>query len=162
MGATIVRIYAMHEPLKAFFYFSVPFFLIGIPVIVRFLWLSVTEHNGSIGHVQSLMLGSASTIIGVLIMLIGLIADLISNNRRLIEDTLFRVKKMELELDKQKNREDSLLGELRQLRSDLTGTRLPAHPTNGLGTGHAPPKAGPPHPITRIEEIEVESVKVDK
>jgi glycosyltransferase involved in cell wall biosynthesis len=159
MGATIVRIYAMHEPLKAFFYFSLPFFLVGVPVIARFLWLSVTEHNGSIGHIQSLMLGSASIIIGVLIMLIGLIADLISNNRRLVEDTLFRVKKMELELDKQKNREDNLLNELKQLRSDLGGVKLPAHPPNGLKPSQASPKNGHLRPVSKVEEIEVEAVK---
>lgn len=164
MGATIVRIYAMHEPLKAFFYFSLPFFLVGVPVIGRFLWYSITEHNGSIGHIQSLMLGSASVIIGVLIMLIGLIADLISNNRRLVEDTLFRVKKMELELDKQKNREESLLNELQLLRADLAGTRLPtpAPSPNGNGSAsHYPLNPNSIRPGTRVEEIEVESVKKD-
>jgi hypothetical protein len=92
-------------------------------------------------------------------MLIGLIADLISNNRRLVEDTLFRVKKMELELDKQKNREDSLLGELKQLRSDLSGVKLPAHPSNGLNTSQIPPKNGHLRPVSKVEEIEVEAVK---
>ncbi len=148
MGATIVRIYAMHEPLKAFFYFSIPFFLLGIPVIIRYLWLAFTEHNGSTGHIQSLLLGSASLIIGMLIWLIGLIADLISNNRRLIEDSLFRVKKIELELDKQQRREDQLLQEFRSLRREIrTGQVELQYPSN--------PER------TRIEEIEVERVKID-
>ncbi len=167
MGATIVRIYAMHEPLKAFFYFSLPFFLIGVLVVGRFLWFSVTEHNGSIGHIQSLLLGSASLIIGFLIMLFGLIADLISNNRRLVEDTLFRVKKMELELDKQKNREFVLLDEIKQLRADLGFPKntLPVSPPspNGNGNGHSAsrlnPKPGANPSIKKIEEIEVEAVK---
>jgi hypothetical protein len=35
-----------------------------------------------------------------MIMIIGLIADLISANRRLIEDALFRIKKLELPVRK--------------------------------------------------------------
>jgi glycosyltransferase involved in cell wall biosynthesis len=167
MGATIVRIYAMHEPLKAFFYFSIPFFLVGAFAVGRFLWFTLTEHNGSIGHIQSLLLGSAALIIGFLIMLFGLIADLISNNRRLVEDTLFRVKKMEFELDKQKTRETDLLAEIKQLRADLglTKTTVPA-PTpspgpngNGIGNGQPKPKAGSLRGVTRVEEIEVEAIK---
>ena len=147
MGATIVRIYAMHEPLKAFFYFSIPFFVLGVPVILRFLWLTFTEHNGSNGHIQSLILGGVSIIIGVLIWMIGLIADLISNNRRLIEDTLFRVKKMELQVDKQQQREEILLEEIRSLRVAL---KL------GLNT----PSLKPVQP-NRVEEVPVETVEID-
>ncbi|MBN9391346.1 MAG: glycosyltransferase family 2 protein [Chloroflexi bacterium] len=169
MGATIVRIYAMHEPLKAFFYFSIPFFLVGAFAVGRFLWFTVAEHNGSIGHIQSLLLGSASLIIGFLIMLFGLIADLISNNRRLVEDTLFRVKKMEFEMDKQKTRETDLLDEIRQLRADLGITRttvpVPTPSTiangngNGNGNGQSKPKVASLRGVTRVEEIEVESIK---
>ena len=39
-------------------------------------------------------------IIGFLIMMIGLLADLISANRRLAEDSLYRIKKLELEKEK--------------------------------------------------------------
>ena len=147
MGATIVRIYAMHEPLKAFFYFSIPFFVLGFAVILRFLWLTFTEHNGSAGHIQSLLLGSASIIIGVLIWLIGLIADLISNNRLLIEDTLFRVKKMELEFTKQHQREDELLQEIRALRAELRH-EVPARTLSGVASH------------SRVDEIEVEQIEL--
>lgn len=151
MAATIVRIYAMHEPLKAFFYFSLPFLIVGSLVILRFLWFAFTERNGSVGHIQSLLLGSASIIIGFLILLIGLLADLISNNRRLAEDALFRIKKMELEVDKQKTREEQLLQELRALRADLT-PKAPSH------TVHARVSGSAPSPIpSRAEEVAVEA-----
>lgn len=146
MGATILRFYAMHEPLKAFFYFSLPFFLLGIPAIFRFLWFTFTEKNGAVGHIQSLLLGSACIIIGVLVMLIGLLADLISNNRHLVEDALFRIKKIELEVEKQKNREDMLLEELRALRQAITPNFTPANGSAGIQLP------------SRIEEVEVETV----
>lgn len=126
MAATIVRIYAMHEPLKAFFYFSLPFFLAGALGIGRFLLLGFIEpRTGTIGHIQSLILSGTAFTVGFIILLVGLVADLISNNRRLIEDSLFRVKKMELEMDKQREREYQLLEELRSLRADLLPQRLP-------------------------------------
>ena len=50
------------------------------------------------GHVQSLILAAVLIIVGFQTMLIGLVADLIANNRSLLEDTLFRVRELELRL----------------------------------------------------------------
>jgi hypothetical protein len=74
---------------------------------------------------------------------------------------------MELEMSKQKTREDDLLAEIRQLRSDLgvTKTTVPVQAPslgsngNGNGNGQSKPKAGSLRGVTRVEEIEVESVK---
>lgn len=141
MGSTIIRIYAMHEPLKAFFYFSLPFFLLGALGVGRFLLLGMLEpRTGWMGHIQSLILSGTCIMVGVLIMLVGLIADLISNNRRLIEDALFRVKKMELEMNKQRERENLLLDEIKALRSDLRPKPLSNGRANG--NGHHYPRAG--------------------
>ena len=158
MAATIVRIYAMHEPLKTFSYISVPFFLLSIPIILRFLWFALTERNGGAGHIQSLLLGTACFIVGVIILLIGLLADLISNNRRLVEDALFRIKKMELEVDKQKFREDQLLQEIRSLRTELSGQAAVVKPQVQNGShgivSHAPPARW-------VEDVKVEVEIVD-
>jgi len=51
--------------------------------------------NGT-GKIQSLLLAAVLLIIGFQILALGLIADLISANRRLLEDALLRVKKVEL------------------------------------------------------------------
>jgi glycosyltransferase involved in cell wall biosynthesis len=156
MGATIIRFYAMHEPLKAFFYFSIPFFVIGFAAVGRFLFFALTERGGSVGHIQSLLLGSACVIIGFLILLIGLIADLISSNRRLVEDALFRIKKMELEVEQSRNREDEMLAELRALRQNLIPNApapvVPAPARNGYAKIHLPDG--------KVEEIQVEEVKL--
>jgi hypothetical protein len=53
--------------------------------------------NGS-GHLQSLILGGAFLSMGFIAYLVGLVADLISRNRQLIELTLERVRKMELDI----------------------------------------------------------------
>jgi hypothetical protein len=45
-------------------------------------------------------LGIALLIIGFQIVVLGLLSDLIAANRKLIEDGLYRVKKIELQLGK--------------------------------------------------------------
>ena len=49
------------------------------------------------GHIQSLILASIMIIIGVQVIFIGLVSDLIAANRRLNEEVLYRIKKLELD-----------------------------------------------------------------
>jgi hypothetical protein len=49
------------------------------------------------GKVQSLILAAILTIVGFQVCLIGLIADLVRLNRKMLEETLYRVRRMELE-----------------------------------------------------------------
>ncbi len=93
-GSTILRIYAMYEPLKTFFFIGGTIFSLGIIFGLRFLFFYFIEDRS--GHVQSLIFSAVLLIIGFQIIIMGLIVDLIAANRRLIEDTLYRVKKMGL------------------------------------------------------------------
>lgn len=92
--ATIVRIYAMYEPLKVFGLIGLIVFSGGLAGALRFLFFWVTGTGW--GHVQSLILSAVLMIVGFQIALIGLVADVISGNRKLIEDLLFRVRQMEM------------------------------------------------------------------
>jgi hypothetical protein len=47
--------------------------------------------------VQSLILAAVLAIVGVQILLIGLIADLVRMNRKMMEETLYRLRRQELE-----------------------------------------------------------------
>jgi glycosyltransferase involved in cell wall biosynthesis len=95
-SATIVRIYAMYEPLKVFSSIGVIIFLAGVGISVRFLYFYVT--GTGLGHLQSLLLSAVLMIVGFQVALIGLVADVISGNRKLIEDLLYRVRGIELTL----------------------------------------------------------------
>jgi glycosyltransferase involved in cell wall biosynthesis len=95
-GATIVRIYAMYEPLKIFTYVGSTVFLIGFAISLRFLYFYL--QGGGDGKIQSLILSAVLMIVGFEVVLIGLVADVISGNRKLIEDLLYRVRGMELTL----------------------------------------------------------------
>ena len=93
-SATIVRIYAMYEPLKIFTYIGAAIFLPGFVVALRFLYY--WYQNEGQGHIQSLIFAAVLMIVGFQILLIGLVADVISGTRKLIEDVLYRVRMMEL------------------------------------------------------------------
>lgn len=93
-AATIVRIYTMYESLKVFTLFGFVSFVAGFAVSLRFLYYYV---NGlGQGHLQSLILSAVLMIVGFQVLLIGLMADLISANRKLTEELLYRVRSIEL------------------------------------------------------------------
>ncbi len=92
---TMMRMYAMYQPLRVFFFVGLALSVIGLLPILRFLFLYFTD--GGAGHLQSLLLGSVFVILGFITFMIGLVADLISFNRQLLEMTLERVRRLELD-----------------------------------------------------------------
>ena len=100
-SATIVRIYAMYEPLKVFTYVGLAVFGVGLIPALRFLYLYVTDYTGRGAYVQSLIFSAVLMIVGFLVLVIGLMADLISGNRKLIEELLYRVRLLELHEDRE-------------------------------------------------------------
>ena len=104
-GATIVRIYTMYEPLKVFTYIGLLVCSGGVALGIRFLYYFFFVDRG-IGHIQSLILAAVLMIVGFQVVLIGLMADVISGTRKLLEDLLYRVKSMELRDAGQDRRDD--------------------------------------------------------
>jgi len=92
-AATIVRIYTMYEPLKVFTYIGAAVFLAGLVISMRFLYYYVLFNDT--GKVQSLILSAVLMIVGFQVILIGLLADVLSGMRKMIEDLLYRVRKLE-------------------------------------------------------------------
>jgi glycosyltransferase involved in cell wall biosynthesis len=90
---TIFRVYMMYRPLKTFFAIGSVLMLAGTALGARFLWLFAEGSRG--GHIQSLILAAVFLITGFHTLLVGLVADLISANRRLSEEALIRVKRLE-------------------------------------------------------------------
>jgi len=92
-AVTILRIYAMYEPLRVFFMIGGAIFLGGVLLSLRFLYYYFNNNGG--GHIQSLILAAVLMIIGFQTFMIGLLADLLAANRKLIEKLLFRVKDLQ-------------------------------------------------------------------
>ncbi len=96
-AATIVRIYAMYEPLKVFTYIGLIVFGAGFAISLRFLYYFFTQSAVErSGHLQSLIASAILMIVGFIVLVIGLLADVNAGNRKLIEDLLYRVRMMEV------------------------------------------------------------------
>ena len=89
-SVTIVRSYTMYRPLRVFTYVGTLLFLLGAALLIRFL-VFFFQGEGD-GHVQSMILSSVLLISGFQTWLIGLVADLISKNRKIMEEILFRLR----------------------------------------------------------------------
>jgi glycosyltransferase involved in cell wall biosynthesis len=93
-GITIVRIYALYNPLRVFVLIGGALLLGGAGIGVRFTFYYFVD--GGEGHIQSLILAAVMLITGFQAILFGIIADLVGSNRRMIEDSLLRVRRLEL------------------------------------------------------------------
>lgn len=95
---TIVRSFMMYRPLQFFTIIGGILFVIGLVIGIRFLYF---YFGGSgTGHIQSLILASMMIILGVMTGIVGLQADLISANRKILEDIQYHVKRVDYELAK--------------------------------------------------------------
>lgn len=90
---TIVRAYIMYKPLAFFTIVGLIPFLIGVGLGVRYLIFMLMGISG--GHVQSLILAAVLLMIGFMTFMIGLQADLIAKNRKLLEDIQYQVRKLQ-------------------------------------------------------------------
>lgn len=94
-AVTILRFYIMYRPLRVFLTLGGTLIAGGMVLGLRFLYFFL-QGLGT-GKVQSLILAAILTIVGFQVCLIGLIADLVRLNRKMLEETLYRVRRMELE-----------------------------------------------------------------
>jgi glycosyltransferase involved in cell wall biosynthesis len=92
---TIIRAYAMYRPLRVFVAIGSIMLLIGVALGFRYLLLRFLYQAGT-GNIQSLILAAVLMIVGFQTMMIGLVADLIAFNRKIMEEILYRVRKMEV------------------------------------------------------------------
>ncbi len=95
-AGTILRLYAFYEPLRTFSYIAAPFLLAGIALWVRFGLNYLSGESGVGRFVQSLTLGTGLLLVGTLIVLFGIQADISGKHRQLTQEMLYRLKKMEL------------------------------------------------------------------
>lgn len=100
---TIIRSFMMYKPLSFFGAIGSIIFLLGLILGIRFL---VYFFGGSgTGHVQSLILASTLMLLGFQTFMIGLQADIIAANRKILEDIQFHVRKMDYDGCRQREEE---------------------------------------------------------
>lgn len=81
---TIVRIFVVYKPFKFFVLIGLALGLAGVLIGLRFLYYYAIA--GGAGHVQSLILASILLGMGFQTLILAFVADLLSVNRRLLEE----------------------------------------------------------------------------
>ena len=99
-AVTILRFYAMYRPLRLFLGLGGLMIVGGTGLGIRFLYYFVTGPGA--GRVQSLILAAILIIVGFQVCLIGLMADLVRMNRKMLEEALYRVRQVEVEESKRR------------------------------------------------------------
>ncbi len=94
-ASTIIRTYAMYRPLRFFSTIGIIMFFGGVFISARYLYYMFM--GAGAGHIQSLILAAVLMMLGFQIIVIGLISDLIAANRRLSEEIVYRLRKMDRE-----------------------------------------------------------------
>lgn len=100
---TIIRAFMMYRPLQFFVSLGSVIAVIGVAIGVRFLYYFMIGQGN--GHTQSLILASMMIILGVMTGIVGLQADIISGNRKLLEDIQYHVRKLDYDGTKNYDKE---------------------------------------------------------
>ncbi|HEY8604757.1 glycosyltransferase family 2 protein [Tsuneonella suprasediminis] len=95
-GTTIMRAYAQYYALKVFALIGALLGVIGAIPVLRFLYFYIDGQGD--GHLQSLVLGVGLLVLGFLCVMLGILADLVSANRKLLEQLSNRVRRIEDDL----------------------------------------------------------------
>jgi len=96
---TVIRIFMTYQPMAFFMIPGATSFLMGTILGVRFLYFYLITKTSS-GHIQSLILSAVLLMLGGLLVIIGFIADLISVNRKLLENVEYRIQRLDEKVER--------------------------------------------------------------
>lgn len=91
---TTIRMFIVYRPFRFFAVLSSIFGITGLILVARFLNYYINGLGN--GHIQSLVFASIFLITAVQLLIVAVIGDLLSINRKLSEDIQVRLKKFEL------------------------------------------------------------------
>lgn len=93
-GGVILRAYNMYWPVQTFGLIAVLLLLLGLVLSGRFVYFYLLDPTYS-GHVQSLLVGVGAIVLAFLVGLMALLGDLMAANRRLLEELVTRVRRID-------------------------------------------------------------------
>jgi glycosyltransferase involved in cell wall biosynthesis len=92
-AGTLLRLYALFQPLKSFLILSLPFMLAGLVLWGRYLVIMLTRGQEHGAHLQSIIVGAASILIAVVLGALGILGDILEKQRTLSERLLYLQKR---------------------------------------------------------------------
>jgi glycosyltransferase involved in cell wall biosynthesis len=115
-GATMIRIYTMYRPLTVFVVAGLSIVFLGSIAGFRFTYFLLIGQGS--GHIQSLIFGAIFIMVGFQICMTGLVADLIGINRKLEENILNKMKRIELTQKSDQRTNNTALEHIKQIRKN--------------------------------------------
>ncbi|MCU0493004.1 MAG: hypothetical protein MUD01_15555, partial [Chloroflexaceae bacterium] len=140
-AAIIARTYATYEPLKTFSYIAAFFFLLGSGLLLRAAYVFIGRRlewfPESMSNDQALLIGSLFTILALVTFTIGILADLVGRNRRINEESLYRLRTIQVENEAWRRDVSARLNRLEHLVGDdglalHAGARPPGSDTSAV------------------------------
>lgn len=99
-GAVILRAYNMYWPVQTFGIVALLLLLFGLFLGGRFAYFYIQDPDYS-GYVQSLLVGVGAVVLSFLVGMMALLGDLMAANRRLTEEVLQRVRRLDAHLGRE-------------------------------------------------------------
>ena len=116
-GVTMARAYTTYNPLRAFVGLGSLLVACGLIPILRFLILFAKGEGD--GHIQSLVIGGALLVLGTIVAVMGVLADLIASNRKLIEASLTRIRQIDDRLERIERQGEASVRATRPMRKHV-------------------------------------------
>ncbi len=91
---TLLRMVVVYKAFRVFLFLGLIVALPGLIGFFRFLYFYFTR--GGEGHIQSLIFSAVFVICGFFIFILGIIAELVSSNRKMIETMIYKLRKLEI------------------------------------------------------------------
>lgn len=126
-AAIIARTYTTYEPLKSFTYLAAPFIVLGLLLLGRAIYVFLARRYIPYymeSNDQALVGGATMLILGFVIFLFGLIADLIGGVRRIHEEALYRMRRQEVKDEAWRREISARLERLERLEQTLLAEHL--------------------------------------
>jgi glycosyltransferase involved in cell wall biosynthesis len=95
-GPVILRAYGMYRPVQTFAYVAILLFATGAGLVGRFFYYFLHDPSRS-GHQQSLVVGVGCVILAFVVGIVAMLSDLLAANRRLLEEVLARLRRLDSE-----------------------------------------------------------------
>ena len=96
-GGAMLRAYALYEPLRIFSVAGLLMLLVAAALGFRFLYFRFIVGMVATNMLQSLLLAAILAIAGVVLLAVAILADLLATNRRMLEEALYRIRKLEFD-----------------------------------------------------------------
>lgn len=93
---TIIRAYLMYKPMRFFFVLGCIPFVLGVLLGIRFLVFFLNGVGN--GNVQSLILCSMLILISVMVWVVGLLADVMAANRKILQEIQQKVRELDYKI----------------------------------------------------------------